>query len=391
MDYDPEYKPIIDYILEILSQGNFPVFTRSDTSLMTKLYNEITLGNVTARGALARGDVLKTIVTGSQMTVPTPSRYLPSEIRKQIVDHQRKQYVYKYRMQERHFKIVFGLLSSSEVSDSELDKCAEKVCSWLSVCIKYAAPRCGKRQDVYIYMGDDKKRFPRSNITTIGPKNVNSGYSTVCQSSNEIVVYRSEEWFKVFIHETFHSFGFEPNDNSQRILSNFVGDLLPIEPTVSVNETYVECWARIVNSSYCALSKSSDIENYLSLVRFNLLVESMFSAIQAYRILAFMNIAYSDVINKSSVIAKTLYKEKSNVFAYYILSATFLSNPYRFLRWCGKYNTNWLQFNNSPYAVKEFEGFIKRSLHNRGVKEEFERLSEFPSRIGLRMSVVDVK
>ena len=55
MDYDPEYKPIIDYILEILSQGNFPVFTRSDTSLMTKLYNEITLGNVTARGALARG------------------------------------------------------------------------------------------------------------------------------------------------------------------------------------------------------------------------------------------------------------------------------------------------------------------------------------------------
>ena len=91
----------------------------------------------------------------------------------------------------------------------------------------------------------------------------------------------------------------------------------------------------------------------------------MFSAIQAYRILAFMNIAYSDVINKGSVIAKTLYKEKSNVFAYYILSATFLSNPYRFLRWCGKYNTNWLQFNNSPYAVKEFEGFIKRSLHNR--------------------------
>ena len=40
---------------------------------MTKLYNEITLGNVTARGALARGDVLKTIVTGSQMTAPTPS------------------------------------------------------------------------------------------------------------------------------------------------------------------------------------------------------------------------------------------------------------------------------------------------------------------------------
>ena len=91
MDYDPEYKPIIDFILEKLSGGNFPEYSKRDISLMTKLYNEISVGLVTARAIKSRGDMLKTIVTGSQMTIPSPSRYLSNTVRQDIIDHQIKQ------------------------------------------------------------------------------------------------------------------------------------------------------------------------------------------------------------------------------------------------------------------------------------------------------------
>ena len=392
MDYDPEYKPLIDFILDKLSGGNFPEYSKRDISLMTKLYNEISIGFVTARAIKSRGDMLKTIVTGSQMTIPSPSRFLTNTVRQDIIDNQVKQYVYKYKLGDRNIKIVFGLLRSSVISDSELDHAAEKVCSWLSVCAKYAKARCGRMQDVYIYMGNHKKRFPKSNIISIGPKHVNSGFSSICQNTNEIIIYRQEEWFKVFIHESFHSFGFEPNESSERILSDYLKEMLPIKPRVRVSEAYVEAWARIINSSYASIVKSSDLKEYLTLIRFSLLVESLFAVIQASRILTFMNLSYSDVIDKTSITAKTMYKENTNVFAYYLLTAAFIIRPYRFLKWCSNYNTNWLEFNNSPYAVNNFKDFINKCLRNRELIKQYNETAniENTQAIGLRMSIVDV-
>ena len=62
------------------------------------------------------------------------------------------------------------------MSDVQLDLAAQKVCSWLSVCAKYANAKCGINQHIYIYLGGHKKRFPKSTITTIGMSNVNSGF-----------------------------------------------------------------------------------------------------------------------------------------------------------------------------------------------------------------------
>ena len=79
--------------------------------------------------------------------------------------------------------------------------------------------------------------------------------------------------------------------------------ILPINPSVRVSEAYVETWARIINAPYAAVLKHP-VKRYLSIVRFSLLVESMFSVIQASRILSFMNISCADVINKTSVVTR---------------------------------------------------------------------------------------
>ena len=62
---------------------------------------------------------------------------------------------------------------------------------------------------IYLYMTPFEKFLPECSITVIGPDNVNSGISYVCPEDGEIVIYRREEWFKVFIHETFHALGLD--------------------------------------------------------------------------------------------------------------------------------------------------------------------------------------
>ena len=62
---------------------------------------------------------------------------------------------------------------------------------------------------IHLFMTDFKKEIPKSTVDVIDVMNVNSGLSDVCQRDSEIIIYRKEEWFKVFIHETFHSLGLD--------------------------------------------------------------------------------------------------------------------------------------------------------------------------------------
>jgi len=390
MDYDQEYKPILDVILNQFDKGKIPDHSDEDTYIVGRLYDIITPTLVTARNMLRRGNINKQIVVGENMTVPHNSRYISETIRNSIMKNQRRQIIYKYNLDGRKIIISFGLMKGYERTDLEIDQYFISVCSWLIVCTKYAQNKCGQIQHVNIYLGGEKKIFPKSTVTTLGPINVNSGFSDICSHTNEIVVYRGEEWFKVFIHECFHSFGLEPSEINERRLSEYVKQILPIKPRVRVNEAYVECWARILNSAYASIYISSNRDDYLSLVRFSLLLESRFSIAQASRVLSFMNLTYHNILNKGDITAKTLYKEDTNVFAYYVITAALMFNPYRFLRWCSKNNTQWLRFNNNPAVVDRFEQLIHETMFDAnfiGVNDSF---SILPGKsVGLRMTIVE--
>ena len=51
------------------------------------------------------------------------------------------------------------------------------------------------------------KKLPNSKGDIITSTNVNSGYSSYKFNESykrDIIIYRFEEWFKVFLHETIH-------------------------------------------------------------------------------------------------------------------------------------------------------------------------------------------
>ena len=65
----------------------------------------------------------------------------------------------------------------------------------------------------------------------------------------------------------------------------------------------------------------------------------------------------TDAISKS--IRKYLYKENSNVFAYYIIKTLLLYFCNNFMEWCKKHNHHILSFHKSRPNLERFFIFIK--------------------------------
>ena len=65
----------------------------------------------------------------------------------------------------------------------------------------------------------------------------------------------------------------------------------------------------------------------------------------------------------SDAYMRHLYKENTNVFAYYIMTAIFLNDHQGFMLWCNKNNTSLLKFRDVPESFGLFSEYIK-SIYN---------------------------
>ena len=59
-----------------------------------------------------------------------------------------------------------------------------------------------------------------------------------------------------------------------------------------------------------------------------------------------------------------LYRENSNVFAYYVLGGILMNNVNLFLKWCFINNTSLFQFSNNPMNVNKFIDLIIKEHNN---------------------------
>jgi hypothetical protein len=69
----------------------------------------------------------------------------------------------------------------------------------------------------------------------------------------------------------------------------------------------------------------------------------------------------SNCTDSNYIVAKKLYKEETNAFAYYIIVSILLSNFNNFILWCIDNNTNIIQFNKSKNSITNFVKFIYRN------------------------------
>jgi hypothetical protein len=211
------------------------------------------------------------------------------------------------------------------------DKCRERF-NHIVVALSLFKP--DHPVNIDILFSSVKKTLPSYGMLT--EEHVNTGYSI----RNNIVVYREEEWFKVFIHECFHNLNFdiilETGPWNEEISKVF-----PISTDIYLRESYCEIWARILICIFTSAYHKLSLDRLLD-------EERKYSRHQVSKILNYIGLSYSDLQKPSS------YKEGTNVFAYYFLTDILMNlhgTPYSFVNWCYQHH--------SIFKLKNPKGYLQ--------------------------------
>ena len=309
------------------------------------------------------------------------SSYVPERIRNFIDNTDGNVIEYGCKLNLHKVKIYF-ILFDDDKDISKYDKYAELMFTWLKVAFMYSRSICSKELDIYLYLTHEKKLLPRSQVDILSPINCNTAVTNGCLVKNEIIIYRKEEWFKVFIHETFHSLGLDFANYSTDKFENALSSIFPLKD-LDITETYAEFWATIINCSFCSynlLEKKTDFETFMLYLRFCIQFEQIFAIFQTVKILRFMGIDYIRLYEKDTIsesVRRYLYKEKTNVFAYYILKSLFLFFHIDFLTWCENNNVNLLRFNRNPENLMELINFIEYRYNSEDFIESLKQMASY--------------
>jgi hypothetical protein len=77
----------------------------------------------------------------------------------------------------------------------------------------------------------------------------------------------------------------------------------------------------------------------------------------------------------------TLYKENTNVLAYYVIKTIMMNNNQSFLSWCKTNNLSLLQFKKTASNQREFCRFIEKNYKSKSMLENVRKMEDFYSQI----------
>ena len=293
------------------------------------------------------------------------SRYFPTHIQKYISDNEQQQLAFTCgQVGGREIKLYFTLFDTLFDIEKYVEY-ARQMYTWLHVCAKYATKTCAQSLSIFIYQTPFIKELPVNSTQILGPEHANTAFTFACAPEGQMIIFREEEWFKVFIHETFHAYGLDFANEEVPSLKKTLRTLFPITSDFDIYEAYTETWARIINCafwSFHALAPKERTDTFLLYIKFCLDLERVFSLYQCHKLLGFMGLQYSDLHEQTphqSHLRQTLYREKTHIFSYYILTAIFLNDYPGFLLWCKAQNpTALLRFNRAPETFNAFGEYI---------------------------------
>jgi hypothetical protein len=311
---------------------------------------------------------LKKINTVAQIPKPRNfnSKGFPEDIRKHIEENAIYQIEYDFSLQGRNIKIYF-IIEAQDIDKSVeyFSNYIEKIMLWLSLIDKYASKKCSRTLTIYIYLTSLLKTLPNSNIDIISENHANTAFTYTCLPVSEIVIFRKEEWFKVFLHETFHNFGLDFSGMNNDYCRQHMLSIFDVNSDVNLYESYTEFWAEIMNcllASFYLLKDKKDVRGFLEMSFFFIECERKFSFFQMVKVLDFMGLRYHDLYSttrQSQMKRDTFYKENTNVLAYYIIK-TILMNQYSdFICWCDANHFSLLDFKKTMNHQREFCKYIE--------------------------------
>ena len=364
--------------------------TKRTETIITELYHDIIeaydyLNNLKKKGEYY-SVTTKKILTASQITKPQMfnSDGFPEIIRKHIDELTVTEITYTFSLESRKITLHFILEENNiEFKIETYNNYVDYVIIWLHILNQYASKKCVNSLTVFLYFTSLEKRLPQTNVSILDKINVNTAFTTTCPKDSEIVIFRKEEWFKVFIHETFHNFALDFSDMNNNVMHSCILNIFKVESDVNLFEAYTEFWAEIINALFCSfisLKDKTDINTFLSNSEFYINFERTYSFFQLVKTLNFMGLTYKDLYSKSNnskILRENLYKEKTNVLSYYVIKTILINNYQGFLYWCKTNNYSIIQFKKTTTNQREFCNFIEKNYKTSSMLNSVAYTQEF--------------
>ena len=302
-------------------------------------------------------------------------------IRNHIDHNSNYQLLYTFSLFNREINIQFIVEESNpELKINYYNKCVERMLLWLYFINDYASKNCAKKITIFIYLTSLCKKLPDTNITILDENHVNTAFTHTCPVNSEIVIFRKEEWFKVFMHETFHNFGLDFSDMNMNVVNECILDIFPLKSEVNLFEAYSEFWAEILNDCLCSyylIEDKKNVNEFLSTCEILINFERTYSIFQMVKVLNFMGLTYTDLYSvDNEVLRNTLYKEKTNVLSYYVIKCILMNNYQSFFKWCNTHNLTLIQFKKTPANLNSFCEFIKIHYSKKQMLTEIEMMEK---------------
>jgi len=294
------------------------------------------------------------------------SIYFPREIQRYIESNLNQMMTYKAIINGKNIILNFYTNKNSGKDVIEKD-IIHKTFVIIYVLSLYSSNRCSNNLTINIFLTPFKRMLPKKATDIIGSINVNGGLTYGgCRHTNDITIYREEEWFKVLIHELFHAFNLDFATMRIDKFKKRIATKMGIPCDYNVYESYCETWARILNVAMNSMTELTTKNEFLS--EFNVMIkaEQFFSVIQCNKI-------YKRIKNLRSPL---MYKENSNVICYYIFVGALMNNYEIFLKWCSNNNIALLKFDNTFKNVGSFSNLLLKQFNSKELRENLKIVDE---------------
>ncbi len=252
------------------------------------------------------------------------SNYLPNNIRLYINNKSNVTHIqYKLNFNNKNIIINYYLVDKNK-SEHELDNHIKFLAQFVYLMYDITKYK-HDTNTIDIYLTNFKKNIGSNNIIDV--QNINTGVCYFNDINRKVVIYRSEEYIKVFIHEFLHSCHIDKylHDNTNtNIYEKFNFDYKKTK--INLSETYTEFWCNIIYISIFSYnylensSKNITINNYINI--FDKLMEKQiyFSILQSVKILNIHNIKYLHTISNIN----HNYSETTHALSYYYFKSLLL-------------------------------------------------------------------
>ena len=336
---------------------------RKTLQILKELYNHFKKSTLFIdKIDISHNRIYKRLNKQSEIPRPSDFEHIIKIIRANIYKTSQFKTVYHFTLFNREITIYF---ITSKLNLKIFDDYVYRILFWLYVILQYSTnKKCSKTLNIYLYLTSLMKFLPKES-EKISSENVNTGYTTTCSKDSDIVIYRESEWFKVFIHESFHNLGLDFSDMDNNITKDLILKIFPVKSDVKLYEAYTDSWAKLCNIFVCSyFSYNNNIDNFINTVISMVNIEISFAFFQAIKILKFIGLTYFDlhaIDDKSKTLRNRLYYEKTSVLSYYIISAIILHNYQGFVEFCDKNNDTLLQFNKTKRSQIKFYEFIEEN------------------------------